>query len=95
MLDKSGLACCFYCTKSGWCYVGHFRPALAYNLHSPPASGKQGLRPEEMSQTLQENLDEIHAPNIISQCKLALTTRNRYLHCLHYKIIGAPKKFKK
>ncbi len=31
-----------YCTKSGWDCIGHFAPALAYNLHNPPANGKQG-----------------------------------------------------
>ncbi len=40
----------------------NFFPALAFNLHSPPANGKQGPIPEEMSQTLwtnkkQEKLD--------------------------------------
>ncbi len=39
-----------------------FPPTLAFNLHSPPANGKQGPIPEEMSQTLltikkQGNLD--------------------------------------
>jgi hypothetical protein len=55
--DKSGLACCLYCTKSGWHYICHFPPALAYNLHSPSANGKQGLIPsaEEMSQNLLTN----------------------------------------
>jgi hypothetical protein len=42
---------------------------MAYNLHSPPANGKQGLIPEEMSQTLLTNKqgtqDYVHAPNII------------------------------
>jgi hypothetical protein len=38
--------------------------------HSPPANGKQGPIPEEMSQTLltnkkQGNPDEVHASNII------------------------------
>jgi hypothetical protein len=39
-------------------------------LHNPPANGKQGPIPEEMSQTLltnkkQGNLDEVQAANII------------------------------
>jgi hypothetical protein len=42
--------------------IGHFPLALAYNLHSPPVNGKQGLIPEEMSKTMlvnkkQRNLD--------------------------------------
>jgi hypothetical protein len=40
------------------------------NLHNPPANGKQGLIPEEMSQTplinkKQGNLDKVHTANII------------------------------
>ncbi len=35
--------------------TGHFPPALAYNLFSPPANGKHGPIPEEMSQTLLTN----------------------------------------
>jgi hypothetical protein len=30
----------------------HFPPTLAYNLHIPPANGKQGLLLEERSRTL-------------------------------------------
>jgi hypothetical protein len=43
--------------KSGWLwfYIGRFPPALAQNLHNPPADGKQGLIPEEMYQTLLTN----------------------------------------
>jgi hypothetical protein len=32
-----------------------FRPALAYNLHNPPAKGKQGPIPEEIYHTLLTN----------------------------------------
>jgi hypothetical protein len=44
--------------------------ALAYNLHNPAAKGKQGLKPEEMSQNLltnekQGNLDKVNAANVI------------------------------
>jgi hypothetical protein len=46
------LVCCLYCTQSGCRCICHFPPALAYNLHSTPANGKQGPIPEEMSQTL-------------------------------------------
>jgi hypothetical protein len=28
-IDKSGLACCLYCTKSSWRCIGCFPPALA------------------------------------------------------------------
>ncbi len=31
------LACCLYCTKSGWRCINWFSPALASNLHNPPA----------------------------------------------------------
>jgi hypothetical protein len=66
---QSGLACCLFCTKGGWRCFCHFPPALAYNLHSPPANGKQGPIAEEISQTLltnknQGNLDQGHAHNI-------------------------------
>jgi hypothetical protein len=59
---KSGLTCCLYCTKSGLSCFFLFPTAFAYNLHSPPANGKQGPILEVMSQTLltnknQENLD--------------------------------------
>jgi hypothetical protein len=42
--------------------IGRLPPALAENLHNPPAYGKQGPIPEEICQTLltkkkQENLD--------------------------------------
>ncbi len=59
-IDKNELACCLYCTKSGWRSVCHFPPALAYNLHSRPAKGKQGPLPEEMSQTLLTNKNQGH-----------------------------------
>jgi hypothetical protein len=39
----------------GWRYICQFPAALAYNLHSPPANGKQGPISEEMSQTLLTN----------------------------------------
>jgi hypothetical protein len=47
---------------SGWRCIGRFPPALAKNVYNPPANGKQGPIPEEMSQTLltykkQGNLD--------------------------------------
>jgi hypothetical protein len=54
-IDKSGLACCLHCTESGWRCIGPSPPALAYNLHNPPANGKQGPIPEEISQTLLTN----------------------------------------
>jgi hypothetical protein len=38
-----------------WRCICYFPPALTYNLHSPPANGKQGPIPEEMSQTLLTN----------------------------------------
>jgi hypothetical protein len=87
-IDKSELACCLYCTKSGWRCISHFPPALAL------ANGKQGLKPEEMSQTLltskkQGNLDEYTPVTLLNQRKLALTARDTLLH---YKIIEAPKK---
>jgi hypothetical protein len=44
-----------YCTKSGWRCIGRFTPMLAYNLHSPPATGKQAPIPEEIYQTLLTN----------------------------------------
>jgi hypothetical protein len=37
-IDKSGLACCLYCTKSGWRCIGR----LPLALHNPPAKWKQG-----------------------------------------------------
>jgi hypothetical protein len=47
-------------------------------LHNPPANGKQGLIPEEMSQTLltnkkQENTDKYTPLTLLGQPKLALT----------------------
>jgi hypothetical protein len=50
-IAKSGLACCLYCTKSGWRCIGRLPPALAENLHNPSANGKQGPIPEEICQT--------------------------------------------
>ncbi len=32
--------------------IGRFPPALAKNLHNPPANEKEGPRPEELSKTL-------------------------------------------
>jgi hypothetical protein len=55
--------------------------ALAYNLHSPPANGKQRQILEEMSQTLltnkkQGNMDYKYMPlTLLSQRKL-FTARN-------------------
>ncbi len=46
------------CTDSGWRCICHFLPALAYNLISPPANGKQGLIPEEMSEILLTNKNQ-------------------------------------
>ncbi len=75
-----GLACCLYYTKSGWRCIGHFTPALAYNLHSPPANEKQGLIPEEMSQTVlgpcKETWTKYKPLTLLSQRKLSLTARN-------------------
>jgi hypothetical protein len=79
--DKSGLACCLYCTKIGWRSICHFPPALAYSLHSPSANGKQVPIPEDISQTLrtnkkQETWSKCTPLTLLSQCKLALTARN-------------------
>jgi hypothetical protein len=49
------LAVCIALRVVGAVCICHFRQALTYNLHSPPASGKQGPIPEEMSQTLLPN----------------------------------------
>jgi hypothetical protein len=49
VLDKSGLACCLFCTKSGWRCICNFSLPLPYNLHSPPANRKQGPIPDAMS----------------------------------------------
>jgi hypothetical protein len=57
-IDRSGLASSSHCTKRGWCCICNFPPAMAYNLHSPPANGKQGQMPEEMSQTLLTNMKQ-------------------------------------
>ncbi len=56
-IDKSGLACRLYCVKSSWCCFGCFPPALAQNLHNPPANGKQGPIPEEIYQRLSHEID--------------------------------------
>ncbi len=69
-IDKSGLTCRLYCTKSGWRCIGRFPPALAYNWSNPLANEKQGPIPEEMSlapltNKKQGNLDKVHAVNII------------------------------
>jgi hypothetical protein len=61
-----------------------FPPALAYNLHSTPANGKQGSIPEEMFLTLlnkkkQGNLDT--PPTLLSPRKLALTAE-KYTFCV-------------
>jgi hypothetical protein len=53
-------------------------------MHKPPANGKQGPIPEEMSQTLltntkQENLDQAHAANIIKPVQTHNTGHGPYL----------------
>jgi hypothetical protein len=55
-------ACIALIVESGWHSFGRYPPALAETLHNPPANGKQGQIPKEMSQTLltykkQGNLD--------------------------------------
>jgi hypothetical protein len=55
LIKVDWLATCI-ALQDGWlCMysICHFPPALAYKLHSPPgaANGKQGLIPEEVSQT--------------------------------------------
>ncbi len=54
IIDKCGLACCLYCTKS---IVGavtvHVGVEFVQSLS--PANEKQGPIPEEMSQTLLTN----------------------------------------
>jgi hypothetical protein len=62
-IDKSGLACCLYCTKNGWRCICHFPPALAYNLHSPPSQLEARADTLGMSRTLltnknQENMEK-------------------------------------
>ncbi len=62
--------------------------------------GSKGQYLKEIYQTLltnkkQGNLDYVHATNIFSQRKLALTARNTLFTFIQYKIIGATKKFKK
>jgi hypothetical protein len=53
-------------------------------LHNPPANGKQGPIPEEMSQTpltnkkLEETWTKYTPLTLLSQRKLALTVRNTY-----------------
>ncbi len=56
--------------------VYHFPPALAYYLHNPPANGKQGPIPEEMSQSLLtiKNPGNLQI-KLLSQHKVALTAR--------------------
>jgi hypothetical protein len=63
---------------------------LAYNLHNPPANGKQGVNSAEMSQTLlikrsKETSTKYTPLTLFSQRKLALTKRNTFLRY----IIGA------
>jgi hypothetical protein len=82
VLDKSGLACCLFCTKSGWRCICNFSLPLPFNLQSPPANRKQGPIPDAMSKTLLTNkkpgkLDYNYTPlTLLSQRKLALTARN-------------------
>jgi hypothetical protein len=56
---------------------------LVYNLHSPPASGKQGLIYEEMYQTLSTNKkqDYIQAANIIRQTQTRIDCE-KYTFCV-------------
>jgi hypothetical protein len=61
-IDKSGLACCLYCTKVVGAVLAVFPRRFSVKLHNPPANGKQRPIPEEMSQILlinkkQGNLD--------------------------------------
>ncbi len=58
-----------------------FLPALAYNMRSPPANGKQGPIHEEMSQTLLTNKNKEkwtkYTPlTLLNQRELALIARN-------------------
>ncbi len=69
---KSWLASSLYCMKSDWRYIGRFPPALAYNVHNPPANGKQGPIPEEMSQTLLTSQSQIPPWDIPLGCETNL-----------------------
>ncbi len=92
--DKSGLACCLYIALI---VVGGIL-VVFLRLHKPPANGKQGQIPKEMSQILltnkkQGNLDFKYTPlTLLSQHKLSLTARNILLR---YKIVRARKKLNK
>jgi hypothetical protein len=64
--------------------------------HNLPANGKQGPISEEIYQTLltnkkQQNLDQVHAANIIMPKQTRITSRNTFLR---YEIIVVLKKFK-
>jgi hypothetical protein len=55
-------------------------------LHNPPANGKQGPIPKEMSRTLstnkkQGNLEKVHAANIIKP-KQTHINRMKYTFCV-------------
>jgi hypothetical protein len=93
-IDKTGLACCLYCTKSGWRCFCHFPPALAYNLHTPPSKWEARADTLRMSRTLltnknQETMEKHTLLTLLSQRKLALTAR--IAQFLLYTIIGATK----
>ncbi len=53
MIKVDWLAACIALRVVGAVYV--FSPGVGVNLHNLPANGKQGLIPEEMSQTVLTN----------------------------------------
>jgi hypothetical protein len=63
--------------------IGRFPPALAKNLHNPPAIGKQGMISEEMSQTL--------VANIVKPTKSRIN-REKYTFCVKISFFCATKK---
>ncbi len=56
LIKGDWLAACIALKVVGAVFL--FPPALAYNLHSPPANEKRELIPEEMSQTLLTNMKQ-------------------------------------
>jgi hypothetical protein len=76
-LLKSGFVAACIALRMVGAVIGHFPPALAYNLHSPPANGKQGSIPEEMSQPLlKETWTKCTPVTLLYQHKLALPAIN-------------------
>jgi hypothetical protein len=59
LIKVDWLAACIALTKSDGSCICHFPPALAYSLHNPPANGKQGPIPEEVSRTLLTNKNQM------------------------------------